>query len=133
MTKVARLAAIVVSSSLILVVPASATTMHKKLRCKHGYVAKVLTVKKHKHGRVVKAKVDKCVRKRKALIGTNGQSYQPALGVERKGCTDFDYGEFSLAPGAAETGCVVFELPEAVEVEKAQWDDGLEPIRTFGG
>jgi hypothetical protein len=67
------------------------------------------------------------------VMGTNGQSYMFALGVERKRCTDFGYGDFTLSPGAHAVGCVVYELPEGVQVAKAQWglNGEVETTRAF--
>ncbi len=69
------------------------------------------------------------------VIGTNSQSYTATF-AERKGCTDFGgvLGPFTLAPGAHEIGCIVYELPEGVKIAKAQWNDNLpgeESTRTF--
>lgn len=68
------------------------------------------------------------------IIGTNGQTYAAAFAVERKGCTDFGYGAFTLAPGAHEVGCIVYELPISVKIAEVQFDLGEdgEEIRTFG-
>jgi Domain of unknown function (DUF4352) len=64
------------------------------------------------------------------VVGTNGQVYTAALGVERQGCTNFDYGDFTLAPGATEVGCVVFELPAGMETQKIQFElEGF--VRSF--
>jgi hypothetical protein len=68
------------------------------------------------------------------VIGSDSQSYTFALGVERKGCTDFSYGSFTLTPGAHAVGCIVYELPEGVKIAHVQWNDGLpgeETTRTF--
>lgn len=45
-----------------------------------------------------------------ALQGSNGQIYQPDFS-DVAGCTNFDAGDFSLAPGGSAVGCVVFQLP----------------------
>jgi Domain of unknown function (DUF4352) len=64
------------------------------------------------------------------VVGTNGQVYTAALGVERRGCTNFDYGDFTLAPSATEVGCVVFELPTGMETQKIQFElEGF--VRSF--
>lgn len=55
------------------------------------------------------------------VVGTNGQVYSFAL-ADRRGCTNFNYGDFTIAPGASETGCVVYELPEGVTVAKVQFE-----------
>jgi hypothetical protein len=60
------------------------------------------------------------------VIGTNGQTYTSALGDERAGCTDFDYGSFTLVPGGKETGCVVYELPEGVKAATVQFGLNLK-------
>lgn len=68
-----------------------------------------------------------------SVIGTNGQNYTTNFD-ERKGCTDFSSGDFTLSPGAHEIGCVVFELPLGVTVAKVQfglnWPE-VETTRTF--
>jgi hypothetical protein len=67
------------------------------------------------------------------VIGTDGQSYTFALGVERKGCSDFAYGSFTLSAGAHDVGCVVYELPTGVQVAKVQWglNGEVETTRLF--
>ena len=64
-------------------------------------------------------------------IGTNGQSYTSNFD-ERKGCTDFASGQFTLAPGAHEVGCIVYELPEGVKIAKVQFglNGEVETTRT---
>jgi Domain of unknown function (DUF4352) len=64
------------------------------------------------------------------VIGTNGQTYT-AVFDERKGCTNFSYGDFTLSPGANETGCVVFELPEGVKGKKVQFGLEMTPEETW--
>ncbi len=54
------------------------------------------------------------------VVGTDTQVYTTSFN-ERKGCTDFAYGSFTLSPGASVSGCVVFELPEAVKAAKVQF------------
>jgi hypothetical protein len=178
------------------------------LHCKHGYVKKLVTVKEHKHGHVIRVKATRCVKapapssktisvtsgpvpiapaptpvpppapkapapapaleitvsvwdpinvenpeyekpktgKRfiavelsltntststvssnanldTSIIGTDSQTYT-AVFDERKGCSNFSYGDFTLTPGAHEVGCVVYELPEGVKAAKVQF--GLE-------
>jgi Domain of unknown function (DUF4352) len=176
----------------------------RTLHCKHGYVKKRVTVKKHRHGHVIRVKATRCVKapapssktisvtsgpvpiapaptpvptpapkapaleisvsvwdpinvenpecespkpgKRfiavelgvtntststvssnanldTAIIGTDSQTYT-AVFDERKGCSNFSYGDFTLTPGAHEVGCVVYELPEGVKAAKVQF--GLE-------
>lgn len=65
------------------------------------------------------------------LVGKNGQAYTASFDDVR-GCTNFDYGAFTLFDGESETGCVVFELPKSVGISRvafslgedtAQWID----------
>ncbi len=178
------------------------------LHCKHGYVKRLVTVKEHKHGHVIRVKATRCVKapapssktisvtsgpvpivpaptsvpppvpppapkapaleitvsvwdpinvenpeyekpktgKRfiavelsltntststvssnanldTSIIGTDSQTYT-AVFDERKGCSNFSYGDFTLSLGAHEVGCVVYELPEGVKAAKVQF--GLE-------
>lgn len=38
-------------------------------------------------------------------------------------CTNFNLGEYTLAPGDTESGCVVFQIPQNASVSKAQFLD----------
>ena len=51
------------------------------------------------------------------LIGTDGQAYAPSFD-EIQGCTNFSFGEFTLAPGQSESGCVVFAVPNGVNINR---------------
>jgi hypothetical protein len=64
------------------------------------------------------------------VIGTNSQTYT-AVFVERANCTDFASGGFTLSPGAKETGCVVYELPEGVKAATVQFGLDLNVESSF--
>lgn len=51
------------------------------------------------------------------LVGSNGQVYTPSFDAIA-GCTNFDYGSFTLTPGETENGCVAFALPNAVGIQR---------------
>jgi hypothetical protein len=67
------------------------------------------------------------------IVGSNGQVYTAAANSIR-GCTNFDVGTFTLTRGESETGCVAFQIPNAVglkrlaftltagSVDTAQWN-----------
>jgi hypothetical protein len=63
-----------------------------------------------------------------ALIGSNGQTYTPSFDAIA-GCTDFTYGSFSIIPGETQVGCVTFQLPQGVAVDRVEWT----PVGGFGG
>lgn len=52
--------------------------------------------------------------------GSDNQSYSADMN-DIAGCTNFNQGEFTLSPGSAVTGCVVFQLPTGVSVSKVQF------------
>jgi len=54
------------------------------------------------------------------LVGANEQAYTFAF-AESAGCTNFSSGDYSLAPGGEEVGCVVYELPEGVSVRDVRF------------
>jgi hypothetical protein len=64
------------------------------------------------------------------VVGTNSQTYTFAPD-ERANCTNFNYGDFSLAPSSKATGCVVYELPEGVKAQKVQFGLELTPEATW--
>jgi hypothetical protein len=51
------------------------------------------------------------------LVGSNGQVYTPSFD-DIAGCTNFDYGSFTLTPGESENGCVAFALPNSVAIQR---------------
>ena len=57
------------------------------------------------------------------LIGSDNQAYTADFDSV-VGCTNFSYGEFTLLPGGAETGCVVFQLPTGVNTKLVQFSLG---------
>jgi hypothetical protein len=52
-----------------------------------------------------------------ALVGTDLQVYAPVFN-DVAGCTNFDLGSFTLAPGQSEVGCVVFALPDGTGINR---------------
>ena len=51
------------------------------------------------------------------LVGSDGQAYTPSSDLV-EGCTNFDYGAFTLTRGESEDGCVVFAVPDGVTVKR---------------
>jgi hypothetical protein len=54
------------------------------------------------------------------VIGSNDQAYM-AVFDETPGCTNFNSGDYSLLRGGDETGCVLYELPEGVDVQAVRF------------
>ncbi len=54
------------------------------------------------------------------LIGTDNQSYTADFDDVSE-CTNFNEGQYTLAPGESATGCVVFQVPDAVNTAKVQF------------
>ena len=54
------------------------------------------------------------------LIGTDNQSYTADFDDVSE-CTNFNSGQYTLAPGESTTGCVVFQVPDAVNTAKVQF------------
>ena len=54
------------------------------------------------------------------VIGSDGQSYTFDT-ADVEGCTNFNYGDFTVTPGRSEIGCVVFQVPDGVKVASVQW------------
>lgn len=59
-----------------------------------------------------------------SVIGSDNQTYSAELST-LAGCTSFSSGQFTLAPGAAGTGCAPFTLPTAVKVVQVQFKTQL--------
>jgi hypothetical protein len=59
-----------------------------------------------------------------SLIGSDGQTYTSG-GATIAGCTNFNYGTYTVTPGASTTGCVAYEVPTSVHVVQIQWGDIL--------
>jgi hypothetical protein len=51
------------------------------------------------------------------LIGTDGQAYTASFD-DIQGCTNFSLGEFTLAPGQSEKGCVAFAVPNGIGIRR---------------
>ena len=54
------------------------------------------------------------------VVGSDDQTYTASFDSVTQ-CTNFDGGDFQLEPGESATGCVVFELPDAVQVKEVKW------------
>lgn len=55
------------------------------------------------------------------LIGSNGQTYTfDSSGLA--GVTNFNYGEYNLAPGQTSVGAVAFQVPDGVKASSVQWN-----------
>lgn len=54
------------------------------------------------------------------LIASDSQVYSYYFASVSE-CTNFGAGAFTLAPGDSETGCVVFQVPDAVTTSKVQF------------
>jgi hypothetical protein len=54
------------------------------------------------------------------LIGSDGQTYTADFDDVRA-CTNFDDGEYTVAPGQKSVGCVVFQIPNAVKPAQVEW------------
>lgn len=54
------------------------------------------------------------------LIGTDNQSYTADFDNVSE-CTNFNSGQYTLSPGESTTGCVVFQIPDAVNTAKIQF------------
>jgi hypothetical protein len=63
-----------------------------------------------------------------AVQGNDKQLYQSSFNGIAAG-TDFNGGDFNVAPGATEIGWVTFEVPNSVKVASVQWN----PNSVFGG
>ena len=65
------------------------------------------------------------------LIGSDGQTYTPTVATVAE-CTNFNYGDFQLAPGESASGCVPFEIPTGVTVTAFKFSQDLGISGTFG-
>jgi hypothetical protein len=54
------------------------------------------------------------------LIGSDNQSYTADFDTVSE-CTNFNSGQYTLAPGESSTGCVVFQVPNGVNTTKVQF------------
>jgi Domain of unknown function (DUF4352) len=55
-----------------------------------------------------------------SVIGSDNQSYTPTFD-SITGCTNFNSGTYALTNGETATGCVVFQVPTGVTVDKVQY------------
>jgi hypothetical protein len=63
-----------------------------------------------------------------SVAGSNRHSYIPNFGGAA-GCADFSDGAFTLKRGASATGCIEFQVPDRVAVERVMFtlESGLGP------
>lgn len=54
------------------------------------------------------------------VIGSDNQAYTADFDSVSD-CTNFSSGEFTVLPGSSESGCVVFQLPNAISVKAVQF------------
>lgn len=54
------------------------------------------------------------------VVGSDNQSYTADFD-DIAGCTNFKDGDFTVTPGTSTTGCVVFQVPQNVQVASVQW------------
>jgi hypothetical protein len=54
------------------------------------------------------------------VVGSDNQTYTASFDTVTE-CTNFDHGDFQLGPGESSTGCVVFELPNAIRGTAVKW------------
>jgi hypothetical protein len=54
------------------------------------------------------------------VVGSDNQTYTASFDTVTE-CTNFDHGDFQLGPGESSTGCVVFELSDAIRVTEVKW------------
>ena len=54
------------------------------------------------------------------IIGSDNQTYTADFDSVSE-CTNFNDGQYTLAPGQSSTGCVVFQLPNAVTTAKVEF------------
>ncbi len=65
------------------------------------------------------------------LIGTDNQSYTADFSSVSE-CTNFNSGQYTLAPGESTTGCVVFQVPDAVKAAKIQFQTQSGLLQSTG-
>jgi hypothetical protein len=63
-----------------------------------------------------------------ATVGSDGRTYSPDIGYAAAGCTGFGSGatawSIDLPPGASETGCVSFVVPDGVAIKLVEFSPG---------
>lgn len=57
-----------------------------------------------------------------SVIGSDNQDYTADLSSISE-CTNFNSGAYNIASGQSQTGCVTFQIPNAVTVAKVQFTD----------
>jgi hypothetical protein len=55
------------------------------------------------------------------IIGSNNQTYSASF-QSLAGCTNFNYGTFTVSPGQTSVGCVAFQVPTGVTVASVEWN-----------
>ncbi len=66
------------------------------------------------------------------LVGTDGQGYTADFNTVNE-CTNFSNGNYTLFNGDTEKGCVVFQLPDGVKVQSAQFSLGNGTVQFNNG
>jgi hypothetical protein len=57
-----------------------------------------------------------------SVVGSDSQDYTADFSAI-SGCTNFNSGQYNIASGQSQTGCVTFQIPNAVTVAKVQFTD----------
>jgi hypothetical protein len=55
------------------------------------------------------------------VIGSNGQTYEFTVTQGLAGCTNFNYGDFTVTPGESQVGCVAFAVPNGVKIAQVSY------------
>jgi hypothetical protein len=58
------------------------------------------------------------------IVGSDDQDYTASFGSITN-CTNFNSGEYTLSPGDAIRGCVVFQLPTSISIKRVQFSYGF--------
>ncbi len=95
--------------------PAQPARRSRRPKAGERYVAAVFTVKDSGDAKITGDANEKAL-----IIGSDNDSYTPISATISK-CTNFDYGEFRLAPGRSVSGCVVFQIPTTVAIAEVRW------------
>jgi hypothetical protein len=66
-----------------------------------------------------------------SIIGSDGQTYTSSF-YPVTGCTDFDNGQYQLAPAGATTGCTTYQLPPGVTAAKVRYSPDSGFSSDFG-
>jgi hypothetical protein len=67
-----------------------------------------------------------------SVQGSDGQVYTASFD-EVSECTNFNHGIYTLLTGGSVRGCVVFQLPNGVKVNSAQFTLGRDTVQFNNG